>query len=86
MSAETKTRAQIAALVFLMTNAVLFGAGLITVLTVPSLNENAGPWIALVVAASFILAAPISWIVAPRLRARYWRHRASVTPAIMRGS
>jgi hypothetical protein len=26
-----------------------------------------------VVAASFVLAAPIAWVIAPRLRARYWR-------------
>jgi hypothetical protein len=26
-----------------------------------------------VVIASFIVSAPLSWIIAPRLRARYWR-------------
>jgi hypothetical protein len=33
MTRETATRAQIAALVYLMTNGVLFGAGVILVLT-----------------------------------------------------
>lgn len=75
MSDETVTRLQLAALVYSMANAVLFGAGLITVLTVPALSANAFFWIPLVVAASFILAAPIAWFMAPRLRARYWRRR-----------
>lgn len=80
MTQEGTTRLQIAALVFTMTNAVLFGAGLITVLAVPALSAHAGLGIALVVAASFIFAAPISWFIAPRLRARYWRRRAATDP------
>lgn len=75
MRAETKTRVQITALLFSMTNAVLFGAGVITVLTVPALSAQAGYGIAVVVALSFALAAPIAWFMAPRLRARYWRQR-----------
>lgn len=77
MHRETKTRAAIAALIYSMTNAVLFGAGLIIVLTVPALSAAAAVWIPAVVAASFILAAPIAWVIAPRLRARYWQRRAS---------
>lgn len=75
MTEDTKMRAIIAALVFLMTNAVVFGAGIITVLTVPALRADAAVWIPLVVAASFIFAAPLAWWTAPRLRARYWRQR-----------
>ena len=86
MQRETKTRVWIAALIYLMTNAVLFGIGLITVLTVPALSTNAAIWIPVVVVASFILAAPIAWEIAPRLRARYWRQRsaaqASTTGAV----
>jgi hypothetical protein len=73
MTRETTTRAQIAALIYLMTNGVLFGAGVILVLTLPALSANSGFWISAVVAASFILALPIAWWMAPRLRARYWR-------------
>ena len=76
MQLETKTRMAIAAVVYSMTNAVLFGVGLITVLTVPSLSTNAAFWIPVVVVASFVLAAPIAWEMAPRLRARYWRQRS----------
>jgi hypothetical protein len=85
MQRETKTRVGIAALIYSMTNAVLFGIGL-TVLTVPALSTNAAIWIPVVVVASFILAAPIAWEVAPRLRARYWRQKsaeqASTTGAV----
>jgi hypothetical protein len=86
MTAETSTRVQIAALIYSMTNAVLFGAGLVLVLSLPVLNAAAGFWISVVVAASLVLSAPIAWWMAPRLRARYWRrpsvandlpHRAS---------
>ena len=75
MSSGTATRAAIAALIYTMTNAVLFGAALITVMTVPSLNADAAVWIPVIVVASLIVAAPVAWIIAPRLQARYWRNR-----------
>ena len=81
MTRETRTRAGIAVLIYSMASGVLFGAGLLLVLTLPVLNANAGFWISVVVGASFILAAPIAWWMAPRLRARYWRRR--VTAAAM---
>jgi hypothetical protein len=77
MTRETATRAQIALLIYLMTNSVLFGAGVILVLTWPPLNADAGFWISVVVAASVILAAPIAWWIAPRMRASYWQRRSS---------
>jgi hypothetical protein len=77
MTRETATRAQIAALIYSMINGVLFGTGLVLVLTLPVLSADAGFWIAVVVVASLIAAAPIAWAMAPRLRARYWRRRAA---------
>lgn len=77
MRAETKMQAQLAAMVFMMTNAVVFGVGLVAVLSVPALNGNTGLWIAAVVIASFLLAAPASWLIAPRLRLRYWKRKAA---------
>lgn len=64
MTRETATRAQIALLIYLMTQGVLFGAGVILVMTWPALSVDAGIWISAVVAASFILAAPIAWWIA----------------------
>ncbi|MGO9391315.1 hypothetical protein [Rhodoblastus sp.] len=65
-------RFQIAVLVFLMMQAVLFGAGVVLVLATPLTKEAMMlmPW---VVAVSVLISAPLSWMIAPRLRARYWR-------------
>lgn len=70
-----QTRLWIAAMIYPMVNAVLFGAGVITLLSIPLLAERANIFIWFVVAASFIFAAPVSWVLAPRLRLRYWRQR-----------
>jgi hypothetical protein len=83
MQQETKTRVQIAVLIYTMTNAVLFGAGLIAVLSVPALSEQAMVLIPAVVALSLVIAAPVAWLMAPRLRARYWRQQAPVHPQVM---
>ena len=78
------TRFAIAALIYAMVNAVMFGVGLLFVLTIPATAAYAGTLIPAVVIASLVIALPVSWIVAPRLRARYWRHRDvhNVSPAV----
>jgi hypothetical protein len=73
MEPGTRNRLRIAALIYSMTNAVIFGAGIITVLNVSALRANAPIWIPVVVVASLILAAPFAWLIAPRLQARYDR-------------
>ncbi len=83
MTRETATRAQIAMLVYLMTNGLLFGVGVTLVLTWPALSADAGFWIVVVVAASFILAAPVAWLIAPRMQARYWRRRKADDQALL---
>lgn len=69
------TRMQIAAMIFMMTNAVAFGVGIVPVLMIPSLSSHAFEAIPAVVIASFVISAPLSWFIAPRLQARYWRTR-----------
>jgi hypothetical protein len=76
MQHDFKTRLRIAALIYSMTNAVLFGIGLILVLNVPGLRAHTGMGIVVVVVLSLLLAAPIAWVIAPRLRARYSRRQA----------
>jgi hypothetical protein len=66
-------RFQIAALVFMMTNAVAFGLGIVPILMIPAFANNAFEAIPAAVLASFAISAPLSWFIAPRLRARYWR-------------
>jgi multidrug efflux pump subunit AcrB len=66
-------RFQIAALVFMMTNAVAFGIGIAPILMIPAFVNHAFEAIPAVVLASVAISAPLSWFIAPRLRARYWR-------------
>ena len=73
MQKGLSNRARIAILIYSITNAVLFGIGIVTVLNVPSLAAHLWIGIPVVVALSLLLAAPIAWFIAPRLRARYWR-------------
>ncbi len=68
------TRFLIAALIFSMTQGVLFGIGAVLVLATP-LQQQAMTLLPVVVIASAIIAIPFSWWIAPRLRARYWRRR-----------
>ena len=69
------TRLMIAALVYMIVNAVLFGCGVTIVLTIPVLAAQANTLVPAVVVTSLILALPVSWFLAPRLRTRYWRDR-----------
>ncbi|GAB5461034.1 MULTISPECIES: hypothetical protein [Hoeflea] len=65
-----RTRTFIAGMIALPLNAVLFGAGAITVLSIPALSQNAVYLLPAVIIAGFILTAPLAWMLAPRLRAR----------------
>ncbi|MCC2103399.1 MAG: hypothetical protein KDJ20_04830 [Hyphomicrobiales bacterium] len=67
-------RFQIAAMVYLMVQAVMFGIGVVLVLATP-LSRDAMALIPWVVCTTAILSAPLSWAVAPRLRARFWSER-----------
>jgi hypothetical protein len=68
-------RFQIASMLFLMTNAVAFGVGIVPVLLIPALAQNAFTLIPAVVIASFVVSAPLAWMIAPRLQARYASQR-----------
>jgi len=65
----------IAALIYMVVNAVWFGCSVAIVLSVPVLAAQASTLVPAVVVTSLILAIPVSWLLAPRLRARYWRDR-----------
>ena len=68
-------RIYITIMLSLMTCAVLFGVGAVTVLSVPMLSEQAKFLLPIVIAASFVFGPIIAWFLAPRLRARYWKAR-----------
>jgi hypothetical protein len=52
-------RFSIAALIFLMVSAVIFGVGIVAVLMTPALAVHAERLIPAVVVASFVVAAPL---------------------------
>lgn len=70
-----KTRLWIAAMIYPIVNAMLFGFGVVPLTLLPRSSELIGTLFPWTVAVSAILALPISWLVAPRLRLRYWRKR-----------
>ena len=66
-------------LVYLMVQAVMFGAGAVLVLATP-LADFAMRLMPYVVVLSLLISAPISWILAPMLRARYARRQNAEEP------
>jgi hypothetical protein len=74
-------RLQIAAMVFMSIQAVMFGAGMLVILLTP-LQSRAMEAIPAMIAVSFVASAAIAWLIAPRLRQRYWRARGASGDAI----
>ncbi|MBR0947650.1 MULTISPECIES: hypothetical protein [Bradyrhizobium] len=74
-------RLQIAAMVFMSIQAVMFGAGMLVILLTP-IQSNAMAAIPTMIAVSFVASAAIAWLIAPRLRQRYWRARGTPGDAI----
>lgn len=70
------TRLMVAAVVYPMVQAVLFGAGLIAALILaPQVSAQVS--IPLTIGVTAMASLPISWMIAPRLMARY-RRRAKL--------
>lgn len=66
-----RTNIAIAALIYPMVQAVLFGAGLVGLLGLGS----PATLFPVVIVATFVLAVPIALAIAPRLRSQAWRRR-----------
>ena len=75
------TRMFIAAMMFMMVQAVAFGAGIVAVLATP-LSQHAMIAIPAMIIVSTAVSAPLSWWIAPRLRARYWRQKGLRSDAV----
>ena len=67
-------RLMIAAIIYMMVQAVTFGVGLLIVLFTP-LRDHAMQTLPWMIGVTFLISAPIAWTLAPRLTARYWAHR-----------
>ena len=68
-------RWMITAVIYMMVNAVLFGVGVTAVLSIPIMAEQASTLIWVVTVVSLVLALPIAYVLAPRLRARSQRRQ-----------
>lgn len=66
------TRIYVAALVALPVNAVLFGIGAVTVLSVPALAARAPILMPNAVLVALALTPPIAWAVSRQMMLRYW--------------
>ena len=74
----------IAAFVFMMVQAVMFGLGTIIVLATPlsAFAMHLMPWVVVV---SVAISAPLSWMIAPRLRTPF-ENRVAALPLSVVGS
>ena len=73
MGDDSKARLRVAALIFCMVSAVIFGVGVILVMSLPTLD--AFFWIPAVVISSFVISAPIAWLIAPWMMMRFLKAR-----------
>ncbi|WP_291861181.1 hypothetical protein [Bradyrhizobium sp.] len=73
MTENTRARVRVAALIFSMVNAVVFGIGIVAILSIPTLAAQASFWIPAVIVASLLLSPLLSWLVAPMMMLRF-RH------------
>ena len=75
MTSDNRARLRVAALIFTMVNAVVFGVGLVTVLTIPALAQHGFFWIPAIVVGSFAISLPLSWFIAPMMMQRFIQSR-----------
>ena len=71
MNRDNQARLRVAALIYLMVNAVTFGVGLLSVLMTPALVQHAFFWIPATIVTSFVLSAPLAWFIAPLMMMRF---------------
>ena len=71
MNSDNQARLWAAALIFCMVSAVIFGIGVILVMSLPTLD--AFFWIPAVVISSLVISAPVAWFIAPWMMMRFMR-------------
>ena len=69
-------RTAISLLIYGIVQGVLFGAGILAVVYIPVLKAHAALSIPIVISASIAAAIPLSWKIAPLMRARHQRRMA----------
>ena len=64
---------RVAALIYCMVNAVIFGVGTILIVSLPEVMSHAFFWMPALVTASFVISALLSWFIAPWMMVRFMR-------------
>jgi len=75
MDNDNRARLRVAALIYCMVNAVVFGIGVLLVVSIPALVSHAFFWIPALVVSSFVISAPLSWFIAPWMMMRFLKAR-----------
>ena len=75
MNKNSRARLRVAALIYCVVNAVVFGVGVVSVLSIPAMNPYASFWIPAVVISSFVISAPVAWFIAPWMMMRFNNER-----------
>jgi hypothetical protein len=75
-------RFQVAALIFMLVQAVLFGAGTMVMMATPlaAFATPIWPW---VIGVSALVSVPLSWVIAPRLLAQIRNRPSSAPPTVV---
>lgn len=73
-----RTRIAVAALLYMMVQGVLFGIGMVSVLTLAPASRAPMliPWM---IGLTVMLSVPVAWMIAPRLMLRFRRDRPATT-------
>ena len=75
MVKDNWARLRVTGLIYCVVIAVIFGAGVIVILSIPALD--AFFWIPAAVASSFVISAPLAWFIAPWMTMRFIRERST---------
>jgi hypothetical protein len=78
MNSNSRARLRVAALIYLLVNVVVFGAGLLSVLMTPALVQHAFFWVPAIIVTSFVFSAPLAWFIAPLMMMRFIRAPGSL--------
>jgi hypothetical protein len=78
MNSDSWARLRVAALIYCIVNAVVFGVGVVVVMSFVALD--AFFWMPAVVVSSFIISAPLAWFIAPWMMMRFMRGRVVSAP------
>jgi hypothetical protein len=71
MDNDSRARLRLAIMIYCMVNAVIFGFGVVLVLSLPATAPSATFWIPAVVLASFVISVPLAWFIAPWMMMRF---------------